>query len=381
METLRLLVVDDEPGIRAGINRALQDYTVSFPFFDDDFNFEIINTDSGEEAIKILDSRPVDIVLLDNKLPGIEGIEVLEYIKERSMDAAVMMITSYASMELAIRATNNGAFNFIPKPFSAQDLKTAVESITKHLFLKRMTRKMKTEARQIRFKFLSVLSHELKSPINAIEGYLRIMKDRPAGNDIRTYEHMIERSLTRIESMRGLIMDMLDLTRIESSSKNRILEQHDLVEIAKLAIDSFNPVAIQMNVKIIAELPETLFFLCDTTEIEIIFNNLLSNAVKYNRVNGQVFFRIRDTVDRIAIEVEDTGIGMTEEEQSMLFREFSRIRTEKTKYISGSGLGLSIMKRIVELYRGRVHVKSIPDNGTTFIVELSQNGSLTETFI
>jgi signal transduction histidine kinase len=176
-------------------------------------------------------------------------------------------------------------------------------------------------------------------------------------------------------------MDMLDLTRIESSSKNRILEQHDLVEIAKLAIDSFNPVAIQMNVKIIAELPETLFFLCDTTEIEIIFNNLLSNAVKYNRVNGQVFFRIRDTVDRIAIEVEDTGIGMTEEEQSMLFREFSRIRTEKTKYISGSGLGLSIMKRIVELYRGRVHVKSIPDNGTTFIVELSQNGSLTETFI
>jgi two-component system sensor histidine kinase/response regulator len=381
METLRLLVVDDEPGIRAGINRALQDYTVSFPFFDDDFNFEIINTDSGEEAIKILDSRPVDIVLLDNKLPGIEGIEVLEYIKERSMDAAVMMITSYASMELAIRATNNGAFNFIPKPFSARDLKTAVESITKHLFLKRMTRKMKTEARQIRFKFLSVLSHELKSPINAIEGYLRIMKDRPAGNDIRTYEHMIERSLTRIESMRGLIMDMLDLTRIESSSKNRILEQHDLVEIAKLAIDSFNPVAIQMNVKIIAELPETLFFLCDTTEIEIIFNNLLSNAVKYNRVNGQVFFRIRDTVDRIAIEVEDTGIGMTEEEQSMLFREFSRIRTEKTKYISGSGLGLSIMKRIVELYRGRVHVKSIPDNGTTFIVELSQNGSLTETFI
>jgi signal transduction histidine kinase len=285
------------------------------------------------------------------------------------------MITSYASMELAIRATNNGAFNFIPKPFSAQDLKTAVESITKHLFLKRMTRKMKTEARQIRFKFLSVLSHELKSPINAIEGYLRIMKDKQAGNDIRAYEHMIERSLTRIESMRGLIMDMLDLTRIESSSKNRTLEQHDLVEIAKLAIDSFNPMAIQMNVKIIPELPETLSFLSDTTEIEIIFNNLLSNAVKYNRVNGQVFFRMSDMGDQIAIEVEDTGIGMTAEEQFVLFREFSRIRTEKTKYISGSGLGLSIMKRIVELYRGRVHVKSIPDNGTTFIVELSKNGS------
>ena len=93
-----------------------------------------------------------------------------------------MMITSYASLDLAVKATNNGAYNFVPKPFTPQELKAAMESITKHLFLKRMTRKMQAEGKEIRFQFLSVLSHELKSPINAIEGYLQIMQDKQAGN-------------------------------------------------------------------------------------------------------------------------------------------------------------------------------------------------------
>ncbi|MEZ4999690.1 MAG: hybrid sensor histidine kinase/response regulator [Bacteroidales bacterium] len=370
METLNLLVVDDEPGIRTGINRVLKDFTVSFPFFDDDFNFRIMDAESGEEAISILDTTTVDIVLLDNKLPGIEGIEVLEYIRGKSLDCAVMMITSYASIDLALRATNNGAFNFIPKPFSSQDLRSAVESITKHLYLKRMTRKMKDEARQVRFKFLSVLSHELKSPINAIEGYLRIMKEKQAGEDIASYEKMIDRSLTRLDSMRGLIMDMLDFTRIDSGTKNRTIVSMDIVETTRLAIDSIYPVAIQKNIRIIPDLPESLVINADRGEIEIILNNLLSNAVKYNRENGEVRCSIRNGDSYLSIEVEDTGIGMTEEEKSMLFREFTRIKTEKTKNISGSGLGLSIMKKIIDLYHGSVEVDSIPDKGSRFLVKI-----------
>lgn len=370
METLNLLVVDDEAGIRAGIKRALNNFTVSFPFFDDDFNYNITDVETGEQALEILKSEKTDIVLLDNKLPGIEGIEVLEYINTKSIDAAVMMITSYASIDLALKATNNGAFNFIPKPFSAQDLKSAVESITKHLFLKRMTLKMKEEAKQIRFKFLSVLSHELKSPINAIEGYLRIMQDRQAGNDIAAYEKMIERSLTRLDSMRGLIMDMLDFTKIESGTKTRKMIKLDIVELAKMAVDSIYPVAIQKNISISTELPESLVMKADTTEIEIILNNLLSNAVKYNKQDGEVRFALRKNEGELEIVVEDSGIGMSEEEQSMLFKEFSRIKSDKTKNISGSGLGLSIMKRIVDLNKGTIIVDSEPDKGSCFRVIL-----------
>ena len=370
METLKLLVVDDESGIRTGIHRALKNFSVSFPFFDDDFNFDISDTESGEEAIELLKAQKFDIVLLDNKLPGIEGIEVLEYINKRSIDTAVMMITSYASIELAVKATNNGAFNFIPKPFSAQDLKSAIESITKHLFLKRMTSKMKEEAKQIRFKFLSVLSHELKSPINAIEGYLRIMKDKQVGDDITAYEKMIDRSLTRLDSMRGLIMDMLDFTKIESGTKTRSISAVNLVEIGKMAVDSIYPVAIQKNISIKTDFPETLSLNADPTELEIIFNNLLSNAVKYNVEDGSVEFSLSKTESSVVIKVSDSGIGMTGEEQSMLFKEFSRIKSDKTRNISGSGLGLSIMKKVVDLNKGVISVESEPDKGSTFTVRI-----------
>lgn len=183
MSKLKLLIVDDEPGIRSGVERVLRNFTVGYPFMEEDFSFEILEAETGEKAIEIIDSMPIDIILLDNKLPGIHGIEVLEYIKSKEYDISVMMITSYASLELAVKATNQGAFNFVPKPFTPpQELKTSVENITKHLYLKRMTKQMREEGKQARFQFLSVLSHELKSPLNAIEGYLRIMKEEQAGN-------------------------------------------------------------------------------------------------------------------------------------------------------------------------------------------------------
>lgn len=370
METLNMLIVDDEPGIRTGIHRSLKDFTVNFPFFDDDYNFDLIDAESGEQAISILESQKVDVVLLDNKLPGIEGIDVLEYINKKQTDCVVMMITSYASIDLALRATNNGAYNFIPKPFSSQDLKSACESITKHLFLKRMTRKMKYEAKQVRFKFLSVLSHELKSPINAIEGYLRIMKDRQMGENISAYEKMIDRSIIRLDSMRGLIMDMLDLTKIESGTKIRTLSTVNIIDVAKTAIDSIYPVAIQMNIKIIPDFPEEMIVNADSGEIEIILNNLLSNAVKYNRENGEVKVLIGIDDDNLNFVVTDTGIGMSDIEQSMLFREFTRIKTDKTKNLSGSGLGLSIVKKIVDLYHGTIEVRSKSDFGSEFHVKL-----------
>jgi DNA-binding NtrC family response regulator len=126
MSKLKLLIVDDEPGIRSGVERVLRNFTVGYPFMEEDFSFEILEAETGEKAIEIIDSMPIDIILLDNKLPGIHGIEVLEYIKSKEYDISVMMITSYASLELAVKATNQGAFNFVPKPFTPQELKTSI---------------------------------------------------------------------------------------------------------------------------------------------------------------------------------------------------------------------------------------------------------------
>jgi len=371
MVSLNVLVVDDEPGIRSGINRILRNYTVGYPFMEEDFRFDLTEADTGEKALDIIKEQEMDIILLDNKLPGMDGIEVLEYINKNQIDVSVMMITSYASLDLAVKATNNGAYNFVPKPFTPDELRAAMENITKHLFLKRMTRQMDQAGKQVRFQFLSVLSHELKSPINAVEGYLNIMKDKQVGDNIEDYATMIDRSIERIKGMRNLIMDLLDLTKLESGKKNRDVKDIDITDVARLAMDTIEPMAIQRNVKVYLEAPESLLFKADADELEIIFNNLISNAVKYNKEGGEVSIRIQKEGKGIEISVEDTGIGMSDEELATLFQEFVRIKNAKTRNITGSGLGLSIVKKLIENnYNGQITASSVADKGSTFSVKL-----------
>lgn len=369
MALLKVLIVDDEPGIRSGVVRILRNYKVAFPFIEEDFSFELIEAATGEKALKILNCQAIDIVLLDNKLPGIMGIDVLEKIKrEKELDVSVMMITSYASLELAIKATQNGAYNFVPKPFTPEELRIAMENIVKHLFLKRMTRKMQKEGKHLRFQFLSVLSHELKSPLNAVEGYLHMLQEKQLGDKVDDYQHMVDRSLERIKGMRKLILDLLDLTKLESGKKPRLLKPVDLAEIARIAIDTFEPIAIQKEVNIHLEVTGEPYLDADLEEMEIIFNNLISNAVKYNYDKGSVTVSIHGEEDKMTVVVEDTGIGMTEEERLQIFGEFVRVRNRKTKDIPGSGLGLSLVKRLVEQYKADIDLFSEPDKGSRFTI-------------
>jgi CheY-like chemotaxis protein len=105
MAQLKILVVDDEPGIRSGVARILGNFHVTYPFMDEDYTFNILEAASGEEGIEIIDREMPDILLLDNKLPGIQGVEVLEYVRKKNYDIVVAMITSYASIDVAVRRT------------------------------------------------------------------------------------------------------------------------------------------------------------------------------------------------------------------------------------------------------------------------------------
>ena len=373
MKTLKLLVIDDEPGIRSGISRILRNFTLSFPFLDEDLTFDVIEAATGEEGIERVDSKLPDIVLLDNRLPGIQGVEVLEYINRKQYDCKVAMITSYPSLEVAVKATNDGASDFIPKPFTPEELKSSLSTITKQLFLKRITDKMKKEGKQVRFQFLSVLSHELKSPINAIQGYLELMKDKQLGNDIDDYLEIIERSIARANGMKRLIMDLLDFTKISFEKSEKKIKEVNLTQVANMAIDAIRPMAIQKDVKLILDAKENIIINADPDDIEIIFNNLISNAVKYNRNGGEVHCSIKDFNKSIELVIRDTGIGMSQEEISKLFNEFVRIKNERTKGISGSGLGLSIIKRILPIYNGEISVESNENEGSKFTIVFSKN--------
>jgi two-component system sensor histidine kinase/response regulator len=370
MAVLKVLVIDDEPGIRSGVARILKDFHVTYPFMDEDYTFDLLEAASGEDGIAIIEKEMPDVLLLDNKLPGIQGVDVLEYIRERKYDIVIAMITSYASLDVAIRATRDGATDFIPKPFTPQELKSSIENITKQLYLKRITHKLKQEGKKIRYQFLSVLSHELKAPLNALEGYLRMMQEKQAGDRIDDYVTHIDRSMQRIQGMRNLIMDLLDFTKIRLERKEEKIQEVNLTEVATGAIVTVQPYAIQMEVNINLDVRSDTVLMADPDDMEIIFNNLISNAVKYNKFGGKADITIDSSDTEAIIIISDTGIGITKTDSENLFTEFVRIRNEKTRNISGSGLGLSIVKKVVELYHGAIKVESTPDVGTVFTIRL-----------
>jgi two-component system, sensor histidine kinase and response regulator len=370
MAVLKVLVIDDEPGIRSGVSRILNNFHVTYPFMDEDYTFEVTEAGTGEEGIEILERDMPDILLLDNKLPGIQGVEVLEYIRKRNYDIVVAMITSYASLDVAIRATRDGAIDFIPKPFTPQELKSSIENITKQQYLKRITHRMKQEGKKIRYQFLSVLSHELKAPLNALEGYLRMMQGKQAGELIDDYATPIERSLQRIQGMRNLIMDLLDFTKIRLERKEEKIQEVNLAEVASGAMVTVQPYAIQMDVNINIDVRSDVTIMADPDDMEIVFNNLISNAVKYNKIGGKAEITIDSSDNEAILIISDTGIGITKNDTENLFTEFVRIKNEKTRNISGSGLGLSIVKKVVELYHGTIKVDSTPDIGTVFTIRL-----------
>ncbi len=370
MDILHVLVVDDEPGMRSGVRRTLKNFSVSIPEVNGAVRFETDEASSGEEALDKIGSNNINIVLLDFKLPGISGLDVLEKMPRDKEDFLAIMMTAYASIETAVRATRRGAFDFLPKPFTPNELRHAVEKAAKKIVVSYQAKKLAEEKRRVRFQFISVLSHELKAPLAAIESYLQIMQSHKDGLSAEAYAQMVDRCLTRIGYMKKMVFDLLDLTRIESGLKTRELREVDIHEIAVTSIDTVLPEAEPRGIAIRLHGNSPFVFRADPSEIEIILNNLISNAVKYNRDKGTVDVNLALNNDELEIKVSDTGIGMSEDEVNKIFADFVRIRNDKTADILGSGLGLSTVRKLARLYNGDAKVESVPDKGSTFTVTL-----------
>ncbi len=371
---LTILVADDEAGIRGGMVRTLEDIAVANDDLGGRFTVVLKEAADGNEALRVLREEPVDIVLLDHSMPGKTGMEILDHLVKTEADVMAVMVTAYASLEMAVKATKQGAFDFLAKPFTPAELRQVVEKAAGHLLARRVARELAREKRRVRFEFLSVLAHELKAPLGAVEGYLRLLEEGITDGKPETQARVVDRCLVRLEGMRKLIFDLLDLTRIESGQKQRSLHQVDVKTLLDKVMETFAPQADVRDISMDLEVTADTVMQGDEGELEIILNNLVSNAVKYNRDGGVVQVRVGGDDETLTIQVRDTGIGMTEEEVARLFGEFVRIKNDKTRAILGSGLGLSIVRRLARLNGGDVTVQSEDNVGSTFTVTLSRSG-------
>ncbi len=365
--TLQVVMVDDEEALCLGVRRIIQKYRVHVAdvLVDADYGFRYFT--SGEDYLAWLDDGgEVDLLLLDLKLPGVGGMDVLDAMSAKGREVLTIMITAYATFETAVKATKLGAYDFLAKPFTPEELRYALRKATSQLILSKQARKLAEEKREIRFNFISVLAHELKAPLNAVEGYLNILRTTEAEQNLQ----MVERSIVRVDGMKKLIMDLLDLTRIESGQRERVVKRLDLRQLAKASMELFAVDADRRGIAVELEEGPDVELLADPGEIEIVFNNLISNAVKYNRDGGAVKVKLSRRGDFVTVTVSDTGIGLTSEESGKLFNEFTRIKNEQTVKILGSGLGLSTVRKIANMYDGEAKVTSEPGVGSTFSVTL-----------
>ena len=210
--------------------------------------------------------------------------------------------------------------------------------------------------------FLSIISHELKSPLAAIENYLHVMLGGFTGDLTDKQRHMLERSVLRIADLRGLISDIIDLARMRPEQIQADFEWLDPNEPCAQAIEDVRLAASQRGIDLRVDAPARFQPIVGARRrLRQLFSNLLSNAVKFSPESGQVTLRARDEPERLIVQVLDQGPGIPVEEQSLIFEDFFRGRNAGE--VSGSGLGLSIAQKIVQAHQGEIWVESPYEKG------------------
>lgn len=219
--------------------------------------------------------------------------------------------------------------------------------------------------------FVSLVSHELRAPLAAIEGYLDVILEGPGVEDRQKMQKILERCRERTGGLLALIQDLLAISRMQAGRIVREKEKLQLSALLREVAEFLRGAALERNIEISLELPEDLPPVSANREdLTRVFSNLVDNAIKYNRPGGKVFLRAKAAEGFLRVEIQDTGIGMAPQEREKIFDEFYRVKSKETQGIAGTGLGLSIAKKLLEAHNGQIEVESKISEGTTFRVLL-----------
>jgi len=354
-----VLVIDDEAGLRDMLAFGLPDR-----------GYRVALAASGEEGIEKARHDTFDLVVTDIMMPGIGGVEALKRIKQIQPQAEVIMATGYATLETAVESMKQGAYDYITKPYALDQLCLVFEKALEH---RRLTAQIGhlEELNRMKSEFLANMSHELRTPMNAIIGYSSLMLDKAYGEITPKQEQGLKRIESNGKNLLQLINNILDLSKLAAGRMSLFLESCDLKELTDEVLATMECLAHERKLTLTAEVPGSISLRTDKTKLKQVLINLIGNAIKFTHQGG-ISINVETLTDppRVRIYVQDTGIGIKEEDIPLLFEEFKQLDSTPTRQYGGTGLGLSITKKIVELFQGTVQVKSIVGTGSTFIVTL-----------
>jgi two-component system sensor histidine kinase/response regulator len=371
--SIRIIVIDDELGLREGCRRALRRHG---------YDVEVAAT--GHEGLAKVQQDGFALALLDVMMPDVSGIDLLRAIRAHDPDIVCIIITGYATVELAVAALKLGAYDFIAKPFSDDNLVLAVEKGLEKRRLEQEARRLQRieeEARRlaqekdmleeldrVKSAFMRRVAHELRAPIAAIESFMNSLLEGYGSPE--TQRLMQQRAAQRAGELLDLVDDLLNLSRIKDVKLESAKQEVCLKRVLDQVLSLHGPEAEKKKITIDLVCETCPPMVADPVHIKQLWTNLISNAIKYTPAGGRIDVRLFPQDGIIVGEVADTGIGIAEADQPRLFEEFFRTEQAKAFAQHGTGLGLSIVKQIVQEYGGDIQVDSELGKGTKFTFRL-----------
>lgn len=370
---IRIIVIDDELGLREGCRRALRRH-----------GYEVEVAATGHEGLAQVQQDGFALALLDVMMPDVSGIDLLKAIRAHDPDIVCIIITGYATVELAVAALKLGAYDFIAKPFSDDNLVLAVEKGLEKRRLEQEARRLQRieeEARRlaqekemleeldrVKSAFMRKVAHELRAPIAAIESFMNSLLEGYGSPE--TQRLMQKRAAQRSSELLDLVDDLLNLSRIKDVKLESAKQEVCLKSVLDQVLSLHGPEAEKKEITIDLACETCPPIVADPAHIKQLWTNLISNAIKYTPDGGRIDVRLFPQDGIIVGEVADTGIGIAEADQSRLFEEFFRTEQAKAFAQHGTGLGLSIVKQIIQEYGGDIQVESELGQGTKFTFRL-----------
>ncbi|TAE59178.1 MAG: response regulator, partial [Bacteroidetes bacterium] len=354
---IRILVVDDEQDvetlIRQRFRRQISAGEYSFDFARD-----------GQQALEMIQSQPdTDIVLSDINMPRMDGLTLLTHLREINQMIQVVMVSAYGDMVNIRTAMNRGAFDFVVKPIDFQDLQVTVAKTASQVKQLQATREQLRRIDTLKDQFLANTSHELRTPLLGIIGLAEAMQARLQYPENQEDIGMIISSGRRLSY---LVDDILDFSRLRNADIALQRKPIHLRSMADVVLKTLAPLTAGKAIGLRNEIPENLPAAdADENRLMQVFFNLVGNAVKFTE-SGQITLSARETEGMLEISVADTGIGIAADQQELIFQDFTQADASATRNYTGTGLGLPISRKLIELHGGKIGVQSAPGEGAVF---------------
>ncbi len=369
----KILVIEDEPEVR-------ESYVDMFEFL----GFDIDTAENGMEGLGKLKKQPYQIVFTDLNMPVMDGLQTLRLIKKNYPDIEVIVITGFATIENAIKAMKQGAFDYITKPVSFEHVRIVLNRCIQTINAKKENKKLRdlneelSKLNDMKNKFITITNHELRTPIAVLKGYFDLLEmdlDDHVSDSVKEYMKIIK---STIGEMADMVENMHDLSILSHYTghlnKKRVRVNNLVLHVYKKMKKLYVLRKIQLMYRIDDNDPIVVI---DPHKMEKALTELVQNALKYTKEGGKVLIRSKldKNKNQVFISVIDTGIGIPHDKIHYIFEPFYEVQNElhhftsKTEFMGGGiGVGLPMVKEIVEAHNGEINVESSPGKGSIFTI-------------